>query len=120
MDIKTTRKIIVGATNTPTPANTVVKDVPDAEAKALIAVGYAVAINSPDTKALRGAPSNKDNNSEPDALAAILSGTVPEITAALETLTVDDLKALHKRESEGQNRKGVIAAIEEYDLGDDE
>ena len=106
MNIKLLKHCMVG--------NTVQKkgwigEVKDDEGKALIAVGYAAEhkgpIPAPEGKVKGG------NKPATDKLAAILEGTVPEVTEALAGLTVDELDALDKLEAKGKDRAGVHDAI---------
>lgn len=50
-------------------------------------------------------------------LLTLLEGTVEQIEAGLEELTVEQLVRLSELEVEGQNRVGVADAIAQYDLG---
>ena len=118
MDIKATRKIIVGANQVPVKVGDIARNVDDAEAKALIAQGYAVEATARDTKAKGDAPSNKSAGDPNAALRAVLEGTVADITGKLDTYSAEELIALRDLETAGANRKGVIDAISQYDLGD--
>lgn len=42
----------------------------------------------------------------------VLDGSVKEIVAALQEMSVEDLQALREREAAGKNRKGVLDAID--------
>ncbi len=42
----------------------------------------------------------------------VLDGSVKEIVAALQEMSVEDLQALREREVSGKNRKGVLDAID--------
>lgn len=133
MDIKATKKVIVGTSATPLRIGDVATNVDDAEAKALISVGYASEASAKDVEAFKAriaaenkargdAPSNKGKDTSKtdngDDLAAILDGTVPEVVAKLDTLTVEQLVALRSLEAAGKGRAGVLDAIAEYDLGE--
>lgn len=78
----------------------------DAEAEGLKAAGYAKdtsEANTDDAKPAKGAKSDH---------AALLEGTVPEITDRLAGMSKADLKALSKLEAKGGNRVTLIAAID--------
>lgn len=72
----------------------------DEESKGLIAAGYA--------RAHSGAVPAEDK----DALAAMLDGTVAEVTERLAGMSKADLKKLSKLEAKGSNRVTLIAAID--------
>lgn len=107
MDIKATRKILVGTNPKPLAIGAVAKDVDDAEAKALIAAGYATEV--------KGGTAAKANDG--DTLATVLDGSVDEVVAQLDNFTVEELVQLRDLEAAGKNRKGIADAIGEYDLG---
>lgn len=125
MDIKALKNVIVGTKSVPVKPGDIVRNVDDAEAKALIAMGYAAEAKGEDAKAktppankAKAAPDNKGEESDP--FVALLKGTVAEVTAALDGFDVDGLKKLRALETEGQGRKGILDAIAEYDLGEGE
>lgn len=72
----------------------------DDEAKGLIAAGYA--------KRHAGEVADADK----DALAAMLDGTVAEVSERLAGMSKADLKKLSKLEAKGGNRVTLIAAID--------
>lgn len=111
MDIKATRHIIVGNVQRPHKPGTVVKGVDDAEAKALIAAGYATEV-----KSKGDAPENKANG-DGDEYDTLLGGTVDEVTTAIdaEERTVEWLAELRKREEAGKGRKGILDHIDSYE-----
>lgn len=109
MDIKVLRSVIVGSDANPVNAGEVAKSVDDAEAKALIAMGFAEEV-----KSKGNAPENKAAG---NPLADVLAGSVAEITAQLDGFNVDELRILRDLEAAGQKRKGVADAINAYDLG---
>lgn len=115
MDIKATKKILVSGNAHPVKIGDVVKGVDDAEAKALVSMGYAVEV-----KSKGNAPENKGKSEadESNPFAAVLAGSVAEITARLDTFSADELRTLRDLEAAGQNRKGVADAIGQYDLGE--
>ena len=110
MDIKATRKILVGTNSKPVAIGAVVKDVDDAEAKALIAAGYATEVKGGDTKAAKAG--------DGDPLVTLLEGTVADVTGKLDSLTAEELVKLRDLETAGAGRKGVLDAIAQYDLGE--
>ena len=120
MDIKALKNVIVGTKSVPVKPGDIVRNVDDAEAKALIAMGYAAEAKdkggAPENKAKGKAPEDKADDNDPHL--ALLKGTVAEVTAALDGFDVDGLKKLRALETAGQGRKGVLDAIAEYDLGE--
>jgi hypothetical protein len=81
-------------------------ELPEADARDLIARGFAAA-------AAGAKPANPGKPGPSDPLAPILDGTIPEITAKLEALNLDELQRLRALEDGGKTRKGVLAAIDE-------
>lgn len=115
MDIKATKKILVAGNAHPVKIGEVVKGVADAEAKALVEMGYAVEV-----KSKGDAPENKAKGAkvEDNPFAAVLEDSIPNIVARLDTFSADELRTLRDLEAAGQNRKGVADAINAYDLGE--
>lgn len=141
MRIKLLKTCIVG--KDPVRRNSVIESndpAVEAEMKALVKIGYAVetkdklvntgksaqaVVADSLSNANKGdAPSNANKGDAPNDKtfdpAAILAGTVPEITAGLESYSVDELIALRDAEKAGKDRQGVLEAIAEFDLGEGE
>jgi hypothetical protein len=101
-------------------------DLPDTDAKDLIARGFAVAAGKPSATAPK-APAGKtaaELQAEADAKAAaeaqaeadkplleILKGNEDQVTEALADLDLADLRRLAELEAAGKGRKGVSDAI---------
>lgn len=133
--IKLLRKCLVGTNPRPKSVGWI-GDVDQQEAIGLIAVGYAKETKDEPTKEVeleavepRLPLGMKDvrstdpaKNAQADKLAAILEGKVDDVIGQLDSLTTDELKSLLALEEAAKSpRKGVIDAINEYDLtGDSE
>lgn len=101
-----------GKVDVPPGAST---ELSDAEARFLIAEGYAEAAepNAPAAPAETApAGDTSDTGSQPDPLAELLKRNAPEVIDALPGLGVEDLERLEGLEASGKARKGVLAAIE--------
>lgn len=124
--IKLLRKCLVGTNPHPKSVGWI-GDVDQQEAIGLIAVGYAKETKDEPTKELEleavepRLPLGMEN-AQADKLAAILEGKVDDVIGQLDSLTTDELKSLLALEEAAKSpRKGVIDAINEYDLtGDSE
>lgn len=126
--IKLLRKCLVGTNPHPKSVGWI-GDVDQQEAIGLIAVGYAKETKDEPTKELeleavepRLPLGMKDVRSTDPAMTAILEGKVDDVIGQLDSLTTDELKSLLALEEAAKSpRKGVIDAINEYDLtGDSE
>ena len=125
--IKLLRKCLVGTDPRPKPVGWV-GDVAQAEAIGLTAVGFAKETKDDLSKEVqlqtvegRLPIGTKDVRSTDPAkngkLSAILEGKVDEVVAQLDDLTTEELNQLLALEEASKTpRKGVIDAINEYDL----
>lgn len=59
-----------------------------------------------------GAPKPEVPAPKEEAAPSLLDGNAEEVSAALPSLPLDELEALKLAETEGKNRKGVLAAID--------